>query len=179
MSDQEWQERYNNLHAAFQDALKERDRTHREFQAAWESAVKANAGLRERDERIAEFLEEFSALCFELSVGSEGHPKMTPADWAGRVRIGIDMLVRPLQMRAESAGRERDALAARLREIEGQEPVAWLSIDCIGERFLCFTKPQDNDDARPLYAHPVAPRPVAAGDDWILPALLRGIHGGR
>ena len=29
-------------------------------------------------------------------------------------------------------------------------PVAWLSVDCIGERYLCFTKPDDSDPARPL-----------------------------
>ncbi len=35
-----------------------------------------------------------------------------------------------------------------------QEPVAWLSIDCIGERYLCFSKPLDNDPVQPLYNHP-------------------------
>ena len=30
------------------------------------------------------------------------------------------------------------------------EPVAWLSTDCIGERYLCFTKPKDSDQVRPL-----------------------------
>lgn len=30
------------------------------------------------------------------------------------------------------------------------EPVAWLSTDSIGERYLCFTKPNDSDPARPL-----------------------------
>ena len=30
------------------------------------------------------------------------------------------------------------------------EPVAWLSTDCIGERYLCFTKPKDSDHVRPL-----------------------------
>jgi hypothetical protein len=38
------------------------------------------------------------------------------------------------------------------------EPVAWMSTDCIGERYLCFTKPLDNDPVTPLYAHP--PRTV-------------------
>jgi hypothetical protein len=33
-------------------------------------------------------------------------------------------------------------------------PVAWMSTDCIGERYLCFTKPLDNDPVTPLYAHP-------------------------
>jgi hypothetical protein len=35
-----------------------------------------------------------------------------------------------------------------------QEPVAWLSIDSIGERYLCFDKPLDNDPVQPLYTHP-------------------------
>lgn len=35
-----------------------------------------------------------------------------------------------------------------------QEPVAWLSTDCIGERYLCFTKPKDNDPVQPLYTTP-------------------------
>ena len=35
-----------------------------------------------------------------------------------------------------------------------QEPVAWLSVDCIGERYLCFSKPVDNDPVTPLYTYP-------------------------
>ena len=35
-----------------------------------------------------------------------------------------------------------------------QEPVAWLSIDSIGERYLCFDKPLDNDPVKPLYTTP-------------------------
>ena len=35
-----------------------------------------------------------------------------------------------------------------------QEPVAFLSLDCIGERYLCFLKPVDNDPVTPLYAFP-------------------------
>jgi hypothetical protein len=35
-----------------------------------------------------------------------------------------------------------------------QEPVAWLSTDSIGERYLCFDKPLDNDPVQPLYTHP-------------------------
>jgi len=37
------------------------------------------------------------------------------------------------------------------------EPVAWLSIDCIGERYLCFSKPNDNDEVYPLYTAPPQP----------------------
>ena len=35
-----------------------------------------------------------------------------------------------------------------------QESVAFLSLDCIGERYLCFSKPVDNDPVTPLYAYP-------------------------
>jgi hypothetical protein len=41
---------------------------------------------------------------------------------------------------------ETEALAQ-----QEQEPVAWLSIDSIGERYLCFDKPLDNDPVKPLY----------------------------
>ena len=33
------------------------------------------------------------------------------------------------------------------------EPTAYLSIDCIGERYLCFSKPADNDSCYPLYTN--------------------------
>ncbi len=33
---------------------------------------------------------------------------------------------------------------------EEVEVVAWLSTDCIGERYLCFSKPLDNDPAEEL-----------------------------
>jgi hypothetical protein len=41
--------------------------------------------------------------------------------------------------------------SAALEQPEQEEPVAWLSIDCIGERYLCFSKPLDNDPVQPLY----------------------------
>ena len=40
------------------------------------------------------------------------------------------------------------------------EPVAWLSTDCIGERYLCFTLPKDGDPARPLVFGDTAPQPA-------------------
>ena len=43
---------------------------------------------------------------------------------------------------------------AKHRPAQQQEPVAWLSTDCIGERYLCFTKPKDNDPVQPLYTTP-------------------------
>ena len=42
------------------------------------------------------------------------------------------------------------------------EPVAWLSTDCIGERYLCFTKPNDSDPARPLVFGDTTPQPTQA-----------------
>ena len=47
------------------------------------------------------------------------------------------------------------ALKAALAE-PVQEPVAWLSTDCIGERYLGFSKPSDNDPVQPLYAAPLS-----------------------
>ena len=41
-----------------------------------------------------------------------------------------------------------------------QQPVAWLSIDCIGERYLCFSEPSDNDERLALYTSPPMPRDV-------------------
>jgi hypothetical protein len=57
-----------------------------------------------------------------------------------------------------------------------QEPVAWLSTDSIGERYLCFSKPLDNDPAQPLYAHSPLPvqRPwVGLTDDEIWSLVSR------
>ena len=46
-----------------------------------------------------------------------------------------------------------------------QEPVAWLSVDCIGERYLCFSKPVDNDPVTPLYTyHPDAQAEITKRD---------------
>ena len=45
---------------------------------------------------------------------------------------------------------------------EAQEPVAWLSTDSIGERYLCFTKPNDSDPVRPLVFGDNTPQPAPA-----------------
>jgi hypothetical protein len=47
-----------------------------------------------------------------------------------------------------------EAIEQAIAEAEKHEPVAWLSTDCIGERYLCFTKPQDSDPVQPLYTTP-------------------------
>lgn len=64
------------------------------------------ADIAERDARIADCRAEFSGLCHTLSVGSEGRPEMTAADWRKRVDQGIEFLIRPLQERAERAEAE-------------------------------------------------------------------------
>jgi hypothetical protein len=46
-----------------------------------------------------------------------------------------------------------ELLRARLSAPE-PEPVAWLSVDSIGERYLCFSRPKDNDSVQPLYTTP-------------------------
>ena len=46
--------------------------------------------------------------------------------------------------------------------LDSTEPVAWLSTDCIGERYLCFTKPKDSDPARPLVFGDTTPQPTHA-----------------
>ena len=37
---------------------------------------------------------------------------------------------------------------------EQSEPVAWIEIDCIGERYLCFSKPNSSNQIIPLYITP-------------------------
>jgi hypothetical protein len=53
------------------------------------------------------------------------------------------------------------------KEKREQEPVAWLSTDCIGERYLCFTKPKDNDPVQPLYTTPPKREWVGLTDEEI------------
>jgi len=47
------------------------------------------------------------------------------------------------------------ALQQAIVEADQQEPVAWMSVDCVGERYLHFSKPLDNDPVHPLYTAPV------------------------
>jgi hypothetical protein len=46
---------------------------------------------------------------------------------------------------------------AIVKQMMQSEPIAWLSIDSIGERYLCFSKPRDNDQVQALYAAPRTP----------------------
>ncbi len=54
-----------------------------------------------------------------------------------------------------------------------QEPVAWLSTDCIGERYLCFTKPKDNDPVQPLYTAPPKREWVGLTDEEVNELVAR------
>lgn len=54
--------------------------------------------------------------------------------------------------------RKMHALRTAIQQEEAQqpatgEPVAWLSTDSIGERYLCFAKPTNDINAKPL-VHP-------------------------
>jgi hypothetical protein len=62
-------------------------------------------------------------------------------------RLAQDKALQALHNENERLGLYKDAYAE-------QEPVAWLSTDSIGERYLCFDKPLDNDPVQPLYTHP-------------------------
>ena len=41
--------------------------------------------------------------------------------------------------------------ATVIEKLKAQGVAAWLSIDSIGERYLCFSKPADNDTVFELY----------------------------
>lgn len=61
-------------------------------------------------------------------------------------------LAKKLRALALWSGDGSAADAADLCEqLAALEPVSWLSIDCIGERYLCFTKPNDLDPVEPLF----------------------------
>jgi len=57
---------------------------------------------------------------------------------------------------SEHAMREVQRLG---QEIE-QAPGAWLSTDSIGERYLCFDKPLDNNPVQPLFTTPPQRKPL-------------------
>jgi hypothetical protein len=74
-----------------------------------------------------------------------------PVALIAALRAALEQPTRAQKMR--DAGYTRRPTLREMAEPE-QEPVAWLSIDCIGERYLCFSKPLDNDPVQPLYTHP-------------------------
>jgi hypothetical protein len=71
---------------------------------------------------------------------SENKNAKTPADGPEYERGFVEGMQRQMQLHVNRVIRE--------------DPTAWLSTDCIGERYLCFTKPKDNDPVQPLYTTP-------------------------
>ena len=69
----------------------------------------------------------------------------------------IEALQESLREHMAEIHRLRAALAEPQEPVE---PVAWLSTDCIGERYLCFSKPLDNDPVQPLYTAPPQRKPL-------------------
>ena len=76
---------------------------------------------------------------------------------------------RRLAKQAHRAEQERDALAARLAELEGQEPVAWVYDWQAPEGLIKGWVETNRDEIpeyanniRPIYAHPVPAEPVNA-----------------
>lgn len=68
-----------------------------------------------------------------------------------------DLIMRGVSGEEYPIGREIFERTYQLGEAQTkpeQEPVAWLSTDSIGERYLWFSKPLDNDKAQPLYTAP-------------------------
>ena len=64
------------------------------------------------------------------------------------------------------------AIAEAEKHEVSQEPVAWLSIDCIGERYLCFDKPLDNDPVQPLYTNPPQPAEPHVSVQWLAEMVM-------
>ena len=59
------------------------------------------------------------------------------------------------------------ALAALAQQ--AQEPVAWLYVDTVGDRYLCFSRPTGGGAITNLYATPPAPKPAPV--DELIEAL--------
>jgi len=79
---------------------------------------------------------------------------MMPADARSRHIFALDDI--PV-VKYEELLAERDALAAKLAELEGQEPVAWMTANREMTSFVNF-----HDDDLPLFARPVHVEPVNA-----------------
>lgn len=126
---------------------------------------------REAIEEAIEVLEDASAEML-METGDEDYyseainalrKALVDADDTSQKRV--DEMVKTKHDRAVELGQayERGWNAA----LAQQEPVAWLSTDCIGERYLCFTKPKDNDPVQPLYTTPPKREWVGLTDEEI------------
>ena len=67
------------------------------------------------------------------------------------------------------------ALAALAQQ--AQEPVAWLYVDTVGERYLCFSRPTGGGTIANLYAAPPAPQPAPVDERADFEASMREKHG--
>ena len=66
----------------------------------------------------------------------------------------------PSTIRALLADLERAEKALAAIAQQAQEPVAWLYVDTVGERYLCFSRPTGGGAITNLYATPPAPQPA-------------------
>ena len=116
-------------------------------------ALEALEGLQTWSNGWLKFTDEIQAL----------RQSLVDADDTSQKRV--DEMVKTEHDRAVELGQayERGWNAA----LAQQEPVAWLSTDCIGERYLCFTKPKDNDPVQPLYTTPPKREWVGLTDEEI------------
>ena len=70
------------------------------------------------------------------------------------------------RLRSLAARTALDGIAEEMRAIadelaqQAQEPVAWLYVDTVGERYLCFSRPTGGGAITNLYATPPAPQPA-------------------
>ena len=71
-------------------------------------------------------------------------------DIFGKNKVDVTVINVIKEVLAEHAMSEVQRLG---QEIE-QEPAGWLSTDSIGERYLCFDKPLDNNPVQPLFIAP-------------------------
>ena len=94
----------------------------------------------------------------EAKNAQEAWPHMGPHRAVRLVEVGDAGFTAADMATAEARGfREGQAAELAAMRAEG-EPVAWLSVDCIGERYLCFTRPDDDDPVRPLVFGDTAPQ---------------------
>lgn len=101
------------LLADLRERAEERDRTHREFQAAWDSAVKANADLRERDERIIamrEALDEIAGL--SRALWYSGPDECDPQGVSDALESAVDIAHNALNALAAKARKWESAFDA-------------------------------------------------------------------
>jgi hypothetical protein len=82
---------------------------------------------------------------------------MTPID---KIRACIYAINPAKEDEALAALAELETELVELRAfkaaIDAAPTVAWLSVDCIGERYLCFSLPVDNSPVTELIARPEA-----------------------